>query len=50
MTTHDFSRGLEMCDRIAVQVKGRFALNRLREELDLASFEQLYIDTVEEAA
>ncbi len=50
MTTHDFGRGLEMCDRVAVQVKGRFALNRSREEIDIASFEQLYIDTVEQAA
>lgn len=49
MTTHDFGRGLEMCDRVAVQVKGRFALNLPRGEIDTAAFEQLYIDTVEQA-
>ncbi len=48
MTTHDFGRGLEMCDRVAVQVKGRFALHLTREKIDPATFEQLYIDTVEQ--
>lgn len=48
MTTHDFGRGLEMCDRVAIQVKGRFAKFMDRAEAgDTAAFEKLYIDTVE---
>ena len=48
MTTHDFGRGLEMADRVAIQVKGRFAKFLDRADAgDAAAFERLYIDTVE---
>ncbi len=47
MTTHDFGRRLAMCDRVAVQVKGRVVLQKSRDEIDPATFEQLYVDTVE---
>ncbi len=47
MTTHDFSRGLEMCDRVAIQVNGRLALLTARDQIDSAGFGALYLDTVE---
>lgn len=49
MTTHDFARGLEMCDRVAIQVRGRFALMEPVENIDAGCFEKLYLDCVSRA-
>jgi len=46
MTTHDFARGLEMCDRVAIQVKGRFALMESADRIDKNDFESLYLHHV----
>ncbi len=46
MTTHDFERGLEMCDRVAIQVNGRFALWDSVENINIGDFEKTYLETV----
>ena len=46
MTTHDISRGLEMCDKAAILVKGRIAFMKSVEEIDKSNFESLYFKTV----
>lgn len=48
MTTHDFSRGLEMCDRVAIMVRGKLALWEPADQVDPAGFEKLYLETVEQ--
>ena len=48
MTTHDFSRGLEMCDRVAVMVRGKLALWKSADQMNPADFERLYLDAVEQ--
>jgi hypothetical protein len=47
MTTHDIARGLEMCDKVAIQVRGKIAFMESRGNIDVESFERLYFDTVE---
>ncbi|MFQ5481635.1 MAG: heme ABC exporter ATP-binding protein CcmA [Nitrospinaceae bacterium] len=49
MTTHDFARGLELCDRVAIQVRGRFAYLQARPAGSPQAFERLYVETVEKA-
>jgi heme exporter protein A len=49
MTTHDFSRGLEMCDRVAIMARGKLALWESADQIDPADFERLYLETVEQA-
>jgi heme exporter protein A len=49
MTTHDFSRGLEMCDRVAVMVRGKLALWESADQVDPAGFERQYLETVRQA-
>ncbi len=46
MTTHDFERGLEMCDRVAIQVNGKFALWEPVEKININNFENTYLETV----
>jgi len=46
MTTHDLNCGLEMGDKVAVQVKGRFALFENSDNLDKPAFEELYFSTI----
>lgn len=46
MTTHDLSCGMEMGDKVAVQVKGRFALFEKVDNLDTGGFEDLYFETI----
>jgi len=46
MTTHDISRGLEMCDRAAILVKGRIALMKPVADIDKNGFDKLYFETV----
>lgn len=47
MTTHDIARGLEMCDKVAIQVKGRIAFMDDIANIDKNHFERLYFDTVD---
>jgi len=46
MTTHDVSCGLEMCDKVALQVMGRFAFFEDVKEVDKENFETMYFDAV----
>ena len=47
MTTHDLARGLETCDRVAIQVRGKFAVMESVDSIDKNDFERLYFKTVE---
>ncbi|MGY8762919.1 MAG: AAA family ATPase, partial [Nitrospinaceae bacterium] len=47
MTTHDMSCGLEICDRVAIQNKGKFLLLESIEDIDSENFENFYIETLE---
>ena len=46
MTTHDISCGLEMCDKVALQVMGKFAFFKDIKDVDKENFEALYFDAV----
>ena len=46
MTTHDISCGLEMCNKVALQVKGKFAFLESIEDVDRDQFETMYFDAV----
>ena len=46
MTTHDVSCGLEMCDKVALQMMGRFAFFEDIKDIDKENFETLYFDEV----
>lgn len=50
MTTHDFTRGLEMCDRVAIMVRGKLVFMAPVDGIDAAGFEKLYLEKVEQAA
>lgn len=47
MTTHDIPRGLEMCDWVAILVRGRIVYMERADSIDRANFEKVYIETVE---
>ena len=47
MTTHDVSCGLEMCDKVALQVKGQIAFFEDAKDIDKKNFEALYFDAVQ---
>jgi heme exporter protein A len=47
LVTHNLIQGLELSDRVAIQVQGRFASVSDSADLDLAGFEALYHSTVE---
>ncbi len=47
LVTHNLSQGLELADRVAIQVAGRFAYLADRREVDAGSFETFYRETVE---
>jgi len=47
MTTHDMSCGLEMCDRVAIQNKGKFLLLESIDRIDLENFEHFYTEVLE---
>lgn len=49
LVTHNISQGLELADKVAVQVRGRFVLFQDRGEIDADSFERSYREKVEEA-
>jgi heme exporter protein A len=46
MTTHDISCGLEMCDKVALQVQGKFAFLKNIADVDRGQFELMYFDAV----
>lgn len=49
LVTHNISQGLELADRIAIQVRGRLVFLGDRSEVDEKSFERSYRERVEEA-
>jgi len=49
LVTHNISQGLELADRVAIQVRGRFVFLGDRSEVDAGSFERSYREKVEEA-
>ena len=46
MTTHDISCGLEMCDKVALQVQGKFSFLKNIADVDRDQFESMYFDAV----
>jgi ABC-type multidrug transport system ATPase subunit len=46
LSTHDFQRGLELCDDIAIQRHGKIVYHGPALGLDIRAFEQLYVDHV----
>jgi len=46
LITHNLQRGVEMGNRLAIQVKGRMIFHEYREKVDLANFEALYFKHV----
>ena len=46
MTTHDISCGLELCDRVAIQNKGRFLLLESINCIDQENFETFYTEAL----
>ena len=49
LVTHNISQGLELADRVAIQVRGRFVYLEDRSEIDVSVFERSYREKVEEA-
>jgi heme exporter protein A len=48
LVTHNISQGLELADRVAIQVRGRFVFLKDRSEVDAGTFERSYREKVEE--
>ena len=48
MTTHDISCGLEMCDRVAIQSRGKFSLFESVDSIDQSNFKNLYTKSLEQ--
>jgi heme exporter protein A len=46
LVTHNVSQGLEMADRVAVQVRGRWISDEPRGQVDAAAFERVYTERV----
>src|SRR5690606_13083642 len=46
MVTHNLSQGLELADRVAVQVDGRWVSDERRDAIDPSAFEQVYTERV----
>jgi ABC-type multidrug transport system ATPase subunit len=42
MTTHNMTRGLVNCDRVAILFRGKIVFQAGREEIDPAEFHQVY--------
>lgn len=47
MVTHNLTQGLELANRVAIQVRGRFAWEGGRDEVEAGSFEHFYHSVVE---
>ncbi len=50
MVTHNLTQGLELANRVAIQVRGRFAWHGERSAVQPDSFEHFYHQVVEDAA
>jgi len=50
LVTHNLTQGLELADRIVVQVSGRIVFDESRNRIDAASFESRYREVVEGAS
>ena len=48
LVTHNITQGLELADRVAIQVRGRFVFQDSRDTVDSATFENFYRERVEE--
>ena len=48
MTTHEISCGLEMCDKVALQVQGKFSFLKNISDVDKERFESTYFDAVQD--
>lgn len=48
MVTHNLTQGLELATRVAIQVRGRFAWEGARADLDAGAFEHFYHRVVED--
>lgn len=46
MVTHNLSQGLDLADRVAIQVAGRWVSDEPRSAVEAASFERLYTERV----
>ena len=46
MITHDIACGLEMCDKVALQVRGKFVFFENIVNVDKDQFESMYFDAV----
>ena len=42
LTSHNLERGIEVCDQIAILVKGKIAFKQPRQSLDLAGLQEVY--------
>ena len=49
LVTHNLSQGLELADRVFIQVRGRIVFDRSRSEIEPTSFEHTYREIVESA-
>ncbi len=47
LITHNLREGLELCSRAVIQHRGRLVLEASPDELEMAHFENLYLQTVE---
>jgi heme exporter protein A len=47
LVTHNLRQGLELADRVAIQVRGRFVTVEERGKIDATGFDTLYRATVE---
>lgn len=50
LVTHNLTQGLELSDRVVVQVAGRIVLDEARSAIEATSFERRYRDVVEGAS
>ncbi len=48
MVTHNLSQGLELSNRLAIQVRGRLTWEARREEVEAETFEHRYHQVVED--
>ncbi len=48
LVTHNFGQGLELADKIAIQVDGKILFQKSSDGVQLKEFEDFYCDTVEE--
>ncbi len=46
LITHNLKRGVEMGNRLAIQVKGKIIFNEYQDKIDLSNFEDLYFQHV----